>query len=176
MAKTTEKTYAPVAIDPKTLDHRVGRLIEAAAEATGKVFQVTLGVEATRLETLVHTRPPAREGNIYGWMQLTGDSPGIVVVSLGSDLARDLSARLVGLDPDDLSEADVMDGVGEIINQVAGRTATTMAQQGIKLSIGLPSFESEPGSRLVINEEHPCYALIFECLKRRMSVQVSLSG
>jgi CheY-specific phosphatase CheX len=176
MATTTEKNYAPVAIDPRTLDDRLGRLMEAAADATVDVFDVTLAVEVRRLETVAHTRPPAREGNLYGWMQLTGETPGVVVVSLGSDLARDLSARLVGVDPGDLSEADVMDGVGEIINQVSGRTATLLAQQGHRLAIGLPSFESEHGEHLDINQEHPSYVMVFECLGRRMSVQVQLEN
>lgn len=176
MENVTDNTYTPLTVDPNTLNDRLRRLIEVAANATCEVFDVTMGTEVRWVETIMHSRPPAREGSLYGWMQLTGETPGVVVISIGSDLARDLLARLAGCGPDDLSEADVLDGLGEIVNQVAGRTATILTQQGVRVSIGLPSLEGDSGKRLDINEEHPCYALVFECLKRRMSVQVQLEN
>lgn len=79
----------------------------------------------------------SREGwDVSGIIGIAGDAKGVVVISFASDLARALTERVVG-EGEVLSDDDVLDAVGEVVNIIAGN-----AKRGLehwRLSISLPS-------------------------------------
>jgi len=147
-------------------------LAVAVIRATREVFRVSLGVEVRKRQTLLITDKPDLQGKICGRMHLRGDMPGLVSVTLDSELVRELSGRLGGCASSDLTDTDLRDAVGEIINQVSGKAAILLADRGLKFSIGLPSFDAGDERCPTVDANHPRYALIFECLGRTFAVQL----
>ena len=52
------------------------------------------------------------------------------------------------------------------------KAAILLADRGLKFSIGLPSFDAGDERCSTVDANHPCYALIFECLGRTFAVQL----
>ena len=79
-------------------------------------------------------------------MDLRGDPGRRVSVRLPRELAIEWSGALAGLGEDELNEADLSDGVCELLNMVAGASKTTLGESGIEFDLGIPELETESGS------------------------------
>jgi CheY-specific phosphatase CheX len=105
---------------------------------------------------------------------LSGEFSGAIGVGFDPDLARDLVARIAGGEGRRLSRNDILDGVGEIVNQISGRVRTVLSLSRHQVNIDLPLMSD--GGKYV--ESHLCdkphHTLIFECLDRRFRVQFCL--
>lgn len=82
-------------------------------------------------------------GDYSGVIGLSGATTGSCAVSLPEPFARRAVARmLMTEDPAALSETDLRDGVGELINMIAGGAKTMLAETKYKFSITLPTIIS----------------------------------
>jgi chemotaxis protein CheX len=57
---------------------------------------------------------------VIACVQITGDWEGAVTVACSQSLATKLAAAMFGLEPDELSEDEVRDAMGEIANMTGG--------------------------------------------------------
>jgi len=81
---------------------------------------------------------PLPSADIYGTMFLTGDTTGKIEVALYKKLARQVAANIGHCDPEQLNDDEINDGVGELVNQIAGNTRTKLWEQGYKTEISPP--------------------------------------
>ncbi len=78
--------------------------------------------------------------DISGLVSFTGQSvAGIVAISLNSTTARALVAQMLGMEPDEVDDESLKDGVGEMINIIAGQMKVLFSDTPHDFDISLPS-------------------------------------
>jgi chemotaxis protein CheX len=96
-------------------DRKLGELAAHLDRAVAEVFQTMLGVacepSSERQETV--------GGTISAVIGLAGALSGSLVLKSGEAAARQMAARMTGVEPDEV-DAMVRDAVGEIANMLAG--------------------------------------------------------
>lgn len=111
--------------------------LTALTEATSELAETTLEMQSVS----VATETTETTENLSGaYLSLIGDSDA-VQVGIASDkdgcskLAR---ALLMMEDDEELSEEDMIDALGEIVNIVAGSVKTMVSKAGESMTLGLP--------------------------------------
>lgn len=95
-------------------------------------------------------------------MGLAGDSDGVLVISLTSRLAKQIVGSMLGMSEDEFdSDADILDGVGEIGNMVAGGAKTTLAKGGLSFKLSLPT--TVAGDKIVLQPKSGTPGAIVDC-------------
>ncbi len=71
-------------------------------------------------------------------MGLCGENEGLLVLSLESDLARKIVASMLGEDESEI-DGDLLDGVGELANMIAGSAKTVLGQTDYHFDLSIPA-------------------------------------
>ncbi|MGE5417277.1 MAG: chemotaxis protein CheX [Acidobacteriota bacterium] len=79
-----------------------------------------------------------RTNRITGFMLLPGARNALMLLSLSKENAFQLGALMTGLEPDELSEDDVLDGVTELVNQIAGQIRESFYETEYEFKITVP--------------------------------------
>jgi CheY-specific phosphatase CheX len=145
-------------------------ITEAVFEASLKVLKVAAGIEAAYDHEYTCDTSPITSAFI-GTVELSGIWNGTLSLWIPFNLARHLTAKIVGCDPGTLNEAYIRDGASEIINQISGRMMTTLSQKGHKIRPGLPDIK-------MINHLEPkthdsISTLTLKCTDSRIILQLS---
>ncbi len=152
------------------------RLLAYMLFSVCEVLGRTVGVECSHQETYLFARNSRLLGKVSAVMEMEGDLSARVAVSFPEDLARKITAEIACCAPEDLAEEDLTDGVGELVNQIAGRARTFFQDAGFKITIGLPELYCEKDQPLEYRGDSSCYAMIYECLGFRFALQISPSS
>jgi len=92
------------------------------------------------LEEAAATRPPEC---ITGVVQISGGFSGTVMVELSRPLARKVAAALFAMELEQVTEAEVVDAVGEVVNILGGNLKALLPGPS---TLSLPRVdEGEPG-------------------------------
>jgi len=78
-----------------------------------------------------------------------------------SGLARELAANILSLEPDELSESDIVDAYAEMLNMVAGSLLTAVDQKA-QWRLGLPQATVSQGGRLGARTTRAAELLCFD--------------
>ena len=82
------------------------------------------------------------KGELGGFIPMVGEDTAVQIAVISSENnCRDLSALLLGMEPEEaseLSEEDIDDGIGEFMNIIAGSMKTEMVQYDSSTKLGLP--------------------------------------
>ncbi|MCP4706622.1 MAG: chemotaxis protein CheX [candidate division Zixibacteria bacterium] len=115
------------------------------------------------------------ETDIYGTILFVGIPAGKVEICLNKDMARQLAANIALCEPEELSDEDVYDGVGEIINQIAGNTRTLLWDEGFKTEISTPAVTDESNlSEYDKKRNQSIYIIDFDCSAGFVALQICL--
>lgn len=111
--------------------------IEAMVDSTRELATDALGLSGCTLAGVANERPPGAYGS---YISLVSDTQSL---ELGLISSREgcgvLSRALLCMEPEDeLSEEDLADAMGEVINIVGGGVKTRMVEHDGSLKIGLP--------------------------------------
>ena len=80
---------------------------------------------------------PALASEIHAWVDVHGPAAGRVLLSTEEGTAADLARALLGLDAaDDVSDADLVDALGEVANVVGGNVKALVVDPH---ALGLPA-------------------------------------
>lgn len=81
------------------------------------------------------------DGLIGAHIPMLGGPTALELAVVGTrENCRAMAGAILTSPPESLSEADVADAVGEIVNQFAGSVKRRMASEGVDLELGLPLF------------------------------------
>jgi len=120
--------------------------------------------------------PETTDITLLGTITFTGDLEGCLTVCCAMPCARTISANMLCMDsPDELSDADVIDAMGEICNMVMGSVKTRVQDYVANITISIPSVVqgrelrsrlSEGTTRIALNatlaaEHHAIFALVY---------------
>ena len=128
------------------------------------------------LEAVEEEAPETTDVTLLGTITFTGDLEGCLTVCCGMPCAKTISANMLCMDsPDELSDEDVVDAMGEICNMVMGSVKTRVQDHVESITISIPSVVqgrelhsrlSEGTTRVAANvtlaaEHHAAFALVY---------------
>lgn len=177
-------------LDPEDLVRSVAAAVKASSErkqsvnvefinpfidATRNVFATMCGAEVVRKKLFLKDDYKMM-GDVSGVMGLSGTATGSVVVSLPKDLACKIVSHMLGETtiPADLN-SDVCDGVGEIINMIAGQAKAMLVKTKYHFTISIPSVVSGHGHEISHKKGTPNIVVLFEADGEPFALQVCLS-
>lgn len=114
-------------------------------------------------------------GDVSGIMNFSGNIEGSVVVSFDEDLARKVIGNIMGAPPESLSQVEIREGVGEIVNIISGNAKAALANTEFGHQITLPTVVTGYGHEINHPPNAPCIVIIFEAAQKPFAVQVSVS-
>jgi chemotaxis protein CheX len=92
--------------------------------------------------------------NVVASISMTGSWDGHVVVSMSEPAALAVAAAMLALEPADVTDADILDAAGELVNVVGGQVKSILPQP-CQLSLPMTSRAGQkirfPGTRPVCN-------------------------
>lgn len=118
-------------------------------------------------------------GEITAVIGLAGTGSGTVMISFPNNLAKALVARMLGCEESALSREELKDGVGEIVNMVAGSAKSAFSDTKYKFNISLPMVVEGDPTNLEIGHKKgiPCVEVGFETAdKIKLVLEVSLKS
>lgn len=131
-------------------------------EATHSTFELMLGRKVSRKDTYIK-KSYTMFGDVSGIIGVSGKMCGTTAVSLPGDLAISCIGSMMGEEiTGGLNDLIIQDGVGEIINMIAGQAKTTLSSTEYRFDITLPTIISGVGHELYHKQGTLCLSVIFE--------------
>jgi chemotaxis protein CheX len=138
--------------------------------ASLNLFRDHLGIAVRSLAPFVRKDPTSLE-EVSGIIGLAGETVGAVVLSFSRETAMAVVSALSGRQYGALTN-EVLDGVGEMVNIIAGNAKKDLLD--FRISISLPGVIVGAGSRIHWPEGIPVITIPFETDVGNVSVNVSL--
>ena len=143
--------------------------IKPFVESTKAVFSTMLAVEVT------FGKPHMVDGlprfDVSGIIGMSGDVVGSVVLSLPTEVAKKLVAKFTNV-PDDLSNEDFADAIGELVNMISGGAKAKFA--GKSVSISCPSVVIGQGHTVTRPSNTPCVSIPCRTPLGDFSIDISI--
>ncbi len=118
------------------------KLAEFLARSVQEVMESMAFMELAPEEFYVPEGGMVR-GEVVATLGFTGENSGLVVASLKQDLARRITANMLGMEVQDLEDPmDVGDAVGEVVNMVAGNVKNQLVAEGWSMELSVPVVNS----------------------------------
>lgn len=109
--------------------------------------------------------------DISGVIGLSGEAQGVISLSFPKDLALNIVSQLLGVEITEVGP-DVTDGVGEIVNIVAGYAKQYLTEY--KLSISLPNVVIGSGHTIAVPSGVPTIIVPLSFEKGEFAMEVAL--
>ena len=138
--------------------------------ASMNLFRVHLGITVRSLNPFVRPEPHALD-EVTGIIGLAGETMGAVVLSFSRQTAMNIVSVFAGKTYTALTN-EVLDGVGELVNIIAGNAKQDLLD--FRISISLPGVIVGGGSRIHWPEGVPVITIPFDSDLGAFSVNVSL--
>jgi len=149
----------------------VAEMEDVLRSAVGVLFMTMAGTEPCFRETR-SSDEFSLKADVAGVMYLAGAEPGLVACGVSEWLGRRIIGRMTGLAEDDISVKDLLDGLAEVVNIVAGHMKTQCPQMGISLTP--PIALSGKDCVLAWKTHRPVMSLEFEVEGERFTVVAGL--
>lgn len=109
------------------------QILEPFTDGAVEMLVTMLGIDGNVVpaETV-----PAPE--VAATMALTGDQEGKLVLTFTRDAAIALVCEMLAMEPDELEDEDISDGIGEMVNIIAGYAKSQFAERGFHFNLALP--------------------------------------
>lgn len=124
----------------------------------------TLSTMASMNPTLKGIEMPGAEkfsGDVSAVMGLTGESvEGFVGISFTEELGSKIVSAVLGMDPSDLEPGDINDGVGELINMIAGSAKNALLSTPFSFRVALPNVISGKGHEVGYPKNATCWRAV----------------
>ena len=104
-------------------------------DGTVALMSTMLDLSCTNSELIVDTK----DVYISGAIRMSGHAQGQVALSFPKDVAKRLVARLLKMDERGINDEVLQDGVGELVNIVAGNAKAALSETKYQFNISLPT-------------------------------------
>lgn len=142
--------------------------------ATVRTFEMLCGIALARRDLFLK-RDYRMFGDVSGVMGLSGMADGSVVISFPEDVAVRLVGRMIHEKLDSGLDSTIRDGVGELVNVIAGNAKAEFTNTPYHFNIGLPSVIVGAGHMIVHQAGTPCVVVVFGLEGGEMALQVCLA-
>lgn len=148
--------------------------LDSFVQATHRAFEKLVHVTPTSVEVSTERGLVARH-DVSAIIGLSGEEDGTVVISFPEDVARRAVGRILGQDEMKEVDQDVADGVGELVNVVAGSAKRGLAARGLgRFSFSLPTVILGAKHRVLHAGDIECLVACFATEIGPFSLQVCL--
>jgi chemotaxis protein CheX len=141
-------------------------------EATINTFQTMVNVVPTRDKVFLKGEGEEVYG-VSGIIGLGGEATGAVVLNFPEAVAIAAVSKFVGEEASTIT-SNVVDGVGELTNIIAGDAKNRLLQKGYKFEIGLPKMVTGRNYITAQNKSVPCIVISFTSDLGKFCIEVSL--
>jgi chemotaxis protein CheX len=125
--------------------------IQPFVQVTKTVFKNLLSCEIVPGRAYFIQKEAFLSWDISGIIALTGEVKGLISISMKSPTASRIAGRLMG-EGTALSDADVVDAIGEIVNIIAGNVKKNLEDM-FRIIISLPTVVRGKAHAVVIPDE-----------------------
>ncbi|PID27944.1 MAG: hypothetical protein CSB55_07115 [Candidatus Cloacimonadota bacterium] len=112
-------------------------------------------------------------GEVSAVMALAGTKKGGIILSLNEKTARRIIANISATSPDALEEEDVHDGIGEMINMIAGGAKARLTDDEHFLLSALAVITGSR-HRVIQQKEMPCAVMVYRLNEEYFAIQICL--
>ena len=148
-------------------------LKDVMIDSTKEVFETMVFMDLNEVEEEL---PGSSEVTLLGQITFTGNIEGCLSICCGLACAQTIAANMLCMEsPDELSDEDTVDAIGEVANMVMGSVKTRIQDQAQNISISIPSVVqgrelytrlSDGTVRVAVNEmlageHHATFSLIY---------------
>lgn len=131
-------------------------------EATHSAFEMMASKVLERKEVYIK-KNYVMYGDISGIIGLSGATTGIACISLPASFAVKTIGEMIGEEiSGGVNDAVVHDGVGELINLIAGQARTTLSGTRYRFEVSLPTIISGRGHEVYHKQGTCCASMVFE--------------
>ncbi len=115
--------------------------------------------------------------SISGMVGLGGDCSGMVGLHIPEELAREVTASMLGMGLDELEdEGDVNDAIGEITNMLAGEIKMIFSGRGMNVCLSTPSVIAGKEYSVEVVSSGAAVVVPFERGEQRFLTTLQLEG
>ena len=164
--KLTQPVENPIRLD---VNH-VNPFITATVQAIETLARVSV-----KRKDLFLKRDYRMFGDVSAMMGLSGTASGSVVLSFPMNAAATIVGRMIKRDVTDPGQTIVSDGVGELVNVIAGNAKAAFADTPYHFEIGLPSVVTGEGHMIKHRAGTPCVVVVFDVSGTEVALQVCLA-
>ncbi len=125
------------------------------------------------VETYLSTTP-FHYGDVSAVMSLAGEKKGAIMISFSENLARMLISSIMAVPEDDLQEEDIHDGVGEMINMIAGGAKARLGNSDSHFLLSAPTIITGSQHRVYQQKDLPCVVMVYKIDDFYFSVQLCM--
>lgn len=131
-------------------------------KATDKIFESMVGIQVSHRQ--VYVKKGCRMlGEITAIIGLSGSAMGMCSISLTVEFAARAVGKMIYEDlPADAQDMMVRDGVGELINMIAGQAKALLSRTKYKFDITLPTIVSGVDHEVYYRRGTQCIVILFE--------------
>ncbi len=145
-------------------------------QATQETFETMVGFKVRRRDAWIKDGY-TMYGEISGVIGLSGATAGTCAISMPLNMAVHAVGAMLdeSLEPDS-SQGVVRDGVGELINMIAGRAKALLSKTSYKFDITLPTIISGGRHEVFQRKGTHCLVLLFESETReRFTLEICVA-
>ena len=142
-------------------------------EAAQNAFQ-TMANEVAVRKSLSLKGEDNQSSGVSGIIGLAGETMGSVVLSLNEETAIKVISKIMGTTYAGVT-ADVIDGIGELTNIIAGDAKNRLIQKGYKFDISIPRVVSGRQYFTTQTRNGPCIVIEFTIPSGSFKLEVSLT-
>jgi chemotaxis protein CheX len=142
-------------------------------EAAQKAFETMVNEVAVR-KSLSLKGDVIHSSGVSGIIGLAGETTGSVVLNLNETTAIKVISKIMGTNYTDVT-SDVIDGVGELTNIIAGDAKNRLIQNGYKFDISIPRVVSGRQYFSTQTKNVPCIVIAFAIPSGAFTLEVCLT-
>ncbi|MCK9329574.1 MAG: chemotaxis protein CheX [Candidatus Cloacimonetes bacterium] len=113
-------------------------------------------------------------GDLSGIMALAGEKKGAIMISFYENLARKIIAAIMAVPEDDITEEEEHDGVGELINMIAGGAKARLGDSETHFLLSAPTVITGNQHRVIQQKDMPCIVLVYKVEEDYFAIQICL--
>lgn len=151
------------------------QLVNSVIQATTEVLSTMMATE-TNVKGVQANTDYKPQGDISAIITISGEGgEGMFSLSFSRSLANLMVARLVGLEPEQVTTEDLCDGVGEMVNMISGHTKASLSQaSGQTYTLSLPTVIQGKDHEISSRPRNNPYLVVgFEAEQEDFYLQVS---
>ena len=152
----------------------ITKIVNPYIAATVDLLSTMAGLHAERKEVFLK-KNYRLFGDVSAIMALSGKVEGEVTVCFEEHLARIVVSTIMSTTPESLTKEELRDGIGEVVNIVAGNAKAALSPTEYSHEITLPAVVFGRGHEIAHSGNAPCIVVIFEVAGQPMAVLVSMS-
>jgi chemotaxis protein CheX len=113
------------------------------------------------------------DADITSVMGLSGKLRGSIVMSFSRETATAMVGKFLGM-TEGLSDTEICDGVGELVNIVGGSAKVELNKMGLDMTVSIPNVIVGKGLTVMRNPAYPTFSLPFDSDIGPFTVEVCL--